>query len=632
MGQAAPTLCRPACNQQTHIVRADDTDSCSHPITRLDDLLTDAWIPGLSCSSVCVSARVSATAADSECEHIPVVAQECCIESNATEAIKTLFVDLPRNSRAKLLQPHLHHRFADHYEIFDKLGEGSFGDVFEARHNSVDDNEKGLFSAFAPKVNNAADRCVAVKIFSVGGSGRDLSLKVGSEIAKRRRSFETERTILASLEHPHIVRMHECFREQDSLFIVMELCRGGELYSRLVDRPRQVGNGGFNEELSKLLFRQMLQAVAYMHSMNIVHRDIKTENFLLLGEEGTPEGDVLKLCDFGTSARLTPQRPRCMDNIGTLSYTAPEVYAHKGAACAADNWSLGVVLYVVLTAMNPFRHPGKSKREDTVRRICAGRYEQNRSSWKSVSSRAKDLVRRLIVIEEGARWTSFMALKHEWVLDGTRSIFDVEILPGLELHVPRLITLLTKMPHLSKDHRLALAACAMATAENDIQTVGMPWRELFLDLDQDNDGRLSYAEMLTGLKWLLREAADQLSESQLLECTLSLDLDESGYIEWVEFMVVGILCLTPLPGASETWDTAMRLLETLSGTAKSALEAPKSPTDAQWAATDDDHCTQQQSYADNADFEAGHCAQRVFAGLFAEVRSMLEGSEVHKLL
>ncbi|CAK0862324.1 unnamed protein product [Prorocentrum cordatum] len=213
--------------------------------------------------------------------------------------------------------------------------------------------------------------------------------------------------------------------EPSRLCIVLELCRGGELYGRLVQHVKKAGRGGgLDEQLSRHLFRQMLHAVGYLHSKRIVHRDIKTENFLLVDEDGWPQGNVLKLCDFGTSCRLTDDKPRSMENIGTLSYTAPEIYEQRGADLAADCWSLGVVLYVILTGTNPFRLPGKTCKEDVIKRIKAADFE--------------DVVRRLLVLDEAERLTCTQALQSRWAAGSDRHYSKVDSVDSLELaaHVP----------------------------------------------------------------------------------------------------------------------------------------------------------------------------------------------------
>merc|ERR1719456_1533224 len=116
------------------------------------------------------------------------------------------------------------------------------------------------------------------------------------------------------------------------------------------------------------IFYQMLSAIGYLHAKRIVHRDIKTENWLMV----SPLGSTVKLCDFGTAVQLTDTKARAMERVGTLSYTAPEIYSDKGATTMADMWSMGVILYLLVVGGSAFRHSTDASQKDTVRRIQAG--------------------------------------------------------------------------------------------------------------------------------------------------------------------------------------------------------------------------------------------------------------------
>lgn len=526
-------------------------------------------------------------AADTTVEQVTEV-QECCLTNYDNSAPAGLIAQRPWNSggrphvsRGRLLVPHFEHRFGDYYQVGRKVGEGSFGDVYEA-YTQPTDAVKGhaLRSLGADAAaGGMIPRAVAVKVFHLtgqqeaaspmvrtGAGGGHQHLTPRSQDQRRSQSFEAERTMLADLEHPHIVRMIECFQESHSLYIVLELCRGGELYQRLVARAKEVGSGGIDEPQSQVLFRQMLHAVGYLHSRKIVHRDLKTENFLLVGELGTPEADTLKLCDFGTASRLSKTKPRSMENIGTLSYTAPEVYASQGAAVAADCWSLGVVLYVMTTGTNPFRAPGKKvDREETVRRIRCADFDQRRQSWQNVSERGQDLIKRFLVLDEQVRLTCTQALRHKWVVQASlpQPMALVPCTPGrggrgaLAVHAPVVISLLVRLPRLAIAQQIVLECCAMATVEADLHS-RLPWRELFLHLDADQDGRLSFGELASGLRSLAGGGGP--TEEQLEDAVRSLDFDGSGAIEWVEWLVVALLCSKGIAESCEPVSTAFRLL------------------------------------------------------------------------
>lgn len=471
-------------------------------------------------------------------------------------------------SRRKLLAPQMQYRFEDFYQLYEKLGEGSFGFVREAVAHGIDPTTgRPAAPASARQGSSPSNRRVAVKTFQVGqlGVADPSSPRTAALDMRKRQSFEAEREILAELEHPHIVKMFECFEDPSGLYLVLELCRGGELYGRMVKNAKEGKGGGLDEVLVRKLFRQMLSATCYLHSKRIVHRDLKTENFLLLGEVGTNEENVVKLCDFGSAARLSDARPRCMDKVGTLSYTPPEVYESRGADVSADSWSLGVVLYVLLTGTNPFRAPGSS-REDTVSRIKAADFEQKRGNWTSLSDPAKDLIKQMLLLEEPKRLTAAEALQHPWVIGGDdRALLLCPTLrTRLSSYVPRMLGVMRRIRRLDTVQLLVLMTCAKVASEAELVHMppALPWCRLFIALDSDLDGRLSCGEFVRGMQSLVGEGT---SEEQLRGLALSLDADESGWIEWVEWLALAVLDAHSCSEAPDCLGNAFRLLDRPSG-------------------------------------------------------------------
>ncbi|KAH9322610.1 hypothetical protein KI387_017249, partial [Taxus chinensis] len=155
--------------------------------------------------------------------------------------------------------------------------------------------------------------------------------------------IKREISIMKIVRHPNIVRLHEVLASQTKIYIVLEFVTGGELFDKIVHQGR------LSENESRRYFQQLIDAVDYCHSKGVYHRDLKPEN-LLLDSEGN-----LKVSDFGLSA-LHQQEDRLLHTIcGTPNYVAPEVLGHKGYdGAAADVWSCGVILYVLLAGYLPF--------------------------------------------------------------------------------------------------------------------------------------------------------------------------------------------------------------------------------------------------------------------------------------
>eukprot|EP00930_Biecheleria_cincta_P000255 TRINITY_DN10052_c0_g1_i3.p1 TRINITY_DN10052_c0_g1~~TRINITY_DN10052_c0_g1_i3.p1 ORF type:complete len:583 (-),score=101.12 TRINITY_DN10052_c0_g1_i3:70-1818(-) len=481
------------------------------------------------------------------------VVQQCCVSSEKEENLLELVEQKPvieddmvflddsppgTNQRRGLqrrfliLSPQHERRFDEFYKLFEQIGEGSYGNV-----------------------HSAAVRCerkkrnVAVKIFSLVCSQGD------DEGKKRLASFSAECSMLSRLEHPHIVRMHECFRRDHDLHLILEMCRGGELYAWLVARIKSAGSG-IPETDTKQVLRQMLWAVAYLHANRIVHRDIKPENFLLYGEPGSLQEMVIKLCDFGTATQLTESKPRSVVNIGTLSYTAPEVYEHKGAELPADMWSVGVVVYVMLTGTNPFRAGKDQTRQVTVQKIKDGNFATQRASWQNVSEKGQDMVRKFLVLDEKTRLTCPKALDHMWLSDMPKLASE----EGVQVLAMTVLRLVLKMEFLKEPQRLALVACAMAATEADLARPSA-WRSLFVALDQDMDGRLCVTEFCSGLGKMSGVPVAEVSEEHLMAAALAADIDGNGSIDWAEWLVLGLVGLEELPKQDVIITTAHRLLD-----------------------------------------------------------------------
>lgn len=444
-------------------------------------------------------------------------------------------------SRAQALRPHASLLFSDYYQLGKSIGKGSFGDVFEAvtlpsQHAAV----------HASGVLPHARQRVAVKVFPATASGdpnsRDTAIF---------KSFSNEAHILSHLDHPNIVKLYESFQEKSAFYMVLELCRGGELYDLLAGAVRQGGYGGLGERAARSLFRQMLCAVSYLHSNSTCHRDVKPENFLLLGEPGTPHAKTLKLCDFGVAGVLHGRESRFMDKVGTLSYTAPEVYERRGGRKEADSWSLGVVLYMLLTGLNPFRLSGESK-EETEARICRGELEQTRAPWLAISEEGKDLVRNLLVVDESLRLRAAEALRHPWM----QSDPQVQTYQGPVL---QLLPLLDRFQRFDSLQRWLLALAAKVESELSLQGGrASAWCDLFLALDTDMDGQLSYREMAEGL--LGYPGSSNLNLESLLALAQAMDLDQNGVIEWTDWFAVALMDDGDALRSSEPLGTVFRLL------------------------------------------------------------------------
>jgi len=223
-----------------------------------------------------------------------------------------------------------------------------------------------------------------------------------------RLSLQSEAEILMSLHHPGIVRFYDWFQTEANLYLAMELLKGDLLKCILED-------GRFPEMQARYRFQEVCGAVWYLHDKHIVHRDLKPDNILLTNRQR--DKMRLKITDFGLAWR-NAQSQDCKTFCGTPHYFAPEVIKAWGrlgdGGCSqpatygkeADMWSLGVILYVMISGVPPFEE------DELYKQILEGKYEFDVCEWNGVSPEAKQLVSQLMTVEPRSRLTIQQALHH----------------------------------------------------------------------------------------------------------------------------------------------------------------------------------------------------------------------------
>ncbi|KAF6156673.1 hypothetical protein GIB67_017809 [Kingdonia uniflora] len=200
------------------------------------------------------------------------------------------------------------------YEVGKTIGEGTFAKVKFAQ-------------------NTETGESVAMKVLA---KSTILKHKMVNQIKR-------EISIMKIIRHPYIVRLHEVLASQTKIYIILEFITGGELFDKIVHQ------GKLSERESRRHFQQLIDAVDYCHSKGVYHRDLKPEN-LLLDSQGN-----LKVSDFGLSALSQEGVELLHTTCGTPNYVAPEVLSHQGYdGSAADVWSCGVILYVLMAGYLPF--------------------------------------------------------------------------------------------------------------------------------------------------------------------------------------------------------------------------------------------------------------------------------------
>lgn len=231
--------------------------------------------------------------------------------------------------------------------------------------------------------------------------------------------LKNEIQILKELNHPHIVKLYEVYDESSEIYLVTELCAGGEVFDRIVAKD------GYNEKEARELMYNLLQTVEFIHDSGVVHRDLKPENLLL--PSATNSTDI-KLADFGFAKNvrdLNPKERPC----GTFAYVPPEVILGKPFSYEVDIWSLGVIFYVLLVGYPPFPDDDLPT---LFSRIKKGQYDFPQKHWGKVTPQAIDMIRKMMCVDQKARWTAKQLLRHPWMAIDGAILMQSNLSPTLE--------------------------------------------------------------------------------------------------------------------------------------------------------------------------------------------------------
>lgn len=213
--------------------------------------------------------------------------------------------------------------------------------------------------------------------------------------------IKREVEMMRRLEHEHLVSLHEVYESAGSYGMLMDYVEGGELFERIIEKEY------LEEKEAVEYLHQLIQGLQHMHSLNIVHLDIKPENILCVNATS----NRIKLIDFGLARELKPgEVTRCA--LGTPDFVAPEAISFNEIKLQTDMWSTGVLTYVLLSGLMPFAGEDDS---ETLCNIANLDWEFDKESFEEISADARDFIQKLLTLSPDERMSSDEALQHPWM-------------------------------------------------------------------------------------------------------------------------------------------------------------------------------------------------------------------------
>ena len=369
------------------------------------------------------------------------------------------------------------------------------------------------------------DKYSVEKEIGAGGYARCLLLKnkttgqqyACKELLKNKlnnvASLKSEIQILIKLDHPNIIKLYEIYENDNYIYLVMELCTGGELFDRIIQKTEQ--GKQFTEKEVAQIFQQMMSAINYCHSNKIVHRDLKPENLLLANKD---ENSPIKVIDFGMS-RIFNDKQAMFDKVGTAYYISPEVldgfYDEK-----CDIWSAGIILYILLCGYPPFNGNDDDEIFESIKKR---KFVYPDSEWAHVSNEAKDLINKMLS-DPLTRLTAEQVLNHPWL---KKQLNKDTKASEIKLNFNTFKT----YSGANKLSRAVLTYIASRLTDDEVKKL----KETFQKIDVHGDGLLTLEE--------LKKAVAQNPEVHVMnieQIFKTIDTDNSGVINYTEFLAASI--------------------------------------------------------------------------------------------
>lgn len=338
-----------------------------------------------------------------------------------------------------------------HYQVGEQLGEGGCGVVLRCLHTKTQMQR-------------------AMKLV------RKASIMHG-EVEKLRSEVDTH----CLMEHPNVAKLFEYFEDDQSFCLIMELCEGPDLFDRICDE------GSFTRVDTASWIDQMARGLHYCHSRDIIHRDVKPENFLFASPDAS---SPLKLIDFGISRKYVVGSTNVSQDTGTVWYMSPEMFTGQFEA-KSDVWGLGCILFILLVGYPPF-----PQRYGTCQsRIMAGEWYVQPEDWEKLDADAQELVKLMLRVDPGERIPMGQVFQHQFI---TKHLVQPEITPVEggkrgSLLAAQQFKFVSKVQHFAAMSKFSRAALNMFARIVDDEDADL--QKLWKLLDVENKGEIPYAKL-----------------------------------------------------------------------------------------------------------------------------------------
>lgn len=374
------------------------------------------------------------------------------------------------------------------------LGTGSYGCVYLATRNS--DGEK-----------------VAIKCLD----------KMHPEFTEDD-AFNEVAVLSTICDHPNIVTLYDVYEDSHHVYLVQELCRGGELFDIVVERKH------FTEADAANATKIILDIVFHCHRRGVLHRDIKPENFMLkhpVGDESPFRAEDIRAVDFGLSMFLPPNG--ASEAVGSVYYTAPEILKGELYGYPADAWSIGVLVFILISGYPPF-----SGASDVIiyRKILHQELDMDYEPWTTgeVSRFAADFLKKLLVKDPRSRMTIQQALSHPWLIDNQKY--------GVSRRNPLSRTIINRLRTFMKQNRLSCMLMTLVAHHTSSDAIGKLGQTLH-EIDTDDDGLITISQLTSALNSIGMQDFDGLNLCDLVE-RLDFDHVHAGQVNIDEFLAAAL--------------------------------------------------------------------------------------------